>query len=104
MFIVRDWYNDDEDDDYPYGLKGGEKYFKKTTEPTAEKALEHKMMQKFLHDAFGEVPCFLMPEPGKAVRRRDFVLKGKILMIFLLLDSLYMNLLFNCLEHGWPTF
>ena len=78
MFIVRDWYNDDEHVDYPHGLNGGAKYFENTTKPSAKKAEEHKVMQKFLHDAFGDIACFLMPEPGKAVRKRDFLLKGKI--------------------------
>jgi len=78
LFIVRDWENDDEDVDYPHGLEGGKKYFDRTTKPNAQKAEEHKMMQKFFHNAFGEISCFLLPEPGKAVKKRDVTLRRKL--------------------------
>ena len=74
---MRDWEDDDEDVEYPYGLEGGQKYFQVTTRPSALKAEEHKMMQKFFHNAFGEISCFLLPEPGKAVKKKDVTLRSK---------------------------
>ena len=77
MFIVRDWYNDDEDIDYPHGLNGGKQYFSAATQPNAKKANEHILMHEFLQDAFGDIACFLLPEPGNAVRQRDVILESK---------------------------
>ena len=76
---MRDWENDDEDEDedYPHGLEGGKKYFDVTTRPSPEKAKEHQMMQRFFHNAFGEISCFLLPEPGKAVKKKDVTLRSK---------------------------
>ena len=75
---MRDWENDDEDDDYPYGLEGGKKYFVVTTRPTPEKAKKHQLMQRFFRNAFGEISCFLLPEPGrKKVKQKNVTLRSK---------------------------
>ena len=81
IFIVRDWENDDEEDDYRHGLDGGKKYFEKATQPSAQKAKEHEMMQKFFYNAFGNISCFLLPEPGKAVKKKDLTLRSKIALL-----------------------
>jgi len=79
LFIVRDWENDDDDDEcqFPHGLEGGKQYFLKTTQPSELKAQEHEAMQKFLLTSFGEISCFLLPEPGKAVKKKDVTLGSK---------------------------
>ena len=50
---------------YLNGLEGGKKLFPVTIWPSAHKTEEHNMMQKFFHNAFGEISCFLLPDPGK---------------------------------------
>jgi len=76
MFIIRDWENDDEDVDYPYGLEGGNKYFEATIQPSEHKAAENNIMKYFLNKNFGEIPCFLLPEPGKTVKKKNVTLGG----------------------------
>ena len=79
MFLVRDWDEDeDHEEHYPYGFNGGKKYFEITTKPNSKKAIEHLMMQKHFKEAFGDITCFLMPEPGKAVRKKDVLLQSKL--------------------------
>ena len=79
LFVVRDWENDDDDDDdqFPHGLDGGKKYFERTTKPSNLKAHEHDAMQKFLIKTFGEISCYLLPEPGKAVKKKEVTLNSK---------------------------
>ena len=78
---MRDWEDDDEDVNYSYGLEGGQKYFKVATQPSAQKAEEHKMVQEFFHNAFGEISCFLLPEPGKTVKKKDIALRRKLVLL-----------------------
>ena len=76
MFIVRDWENDDEDVDYPHGSEGGNKYFEATTQPSQTRAHEHNAVRYFLDKTFEKIPCFLLPEPGKAVKKKGVTLGG----------------------------
>ena len=80
MFVVRDWENDDEDVDYPHGLEGGKKYFKTTTQPSSRRAREHNLMGRFLSKTFGEIPCYLLPEPGKAVKKKTIKIGGNLML------------------------
>ena len=88
MFVVRDWLsvetnddsetvdqsNDDDDgQDYGYGMDGGKTYFQDLIQNDApNKAKEHQMMREYLENAFGEnIPCCLLPYPGDAVGRKS---------------------------------
>ena len=66
--MVRDW---NDEDDYPFGWEGGEKYLKETTEPGEDQAEEHRMRRKYFQHAFGEIPCLLLPHPGRAIKSSD---------------------------------
>ena len=73
MFIIRDWFRDEEEteDDYPYGFGGGSRYFKESLNPPEGQADEHKMMSEYLDSTFGPIPCCLLPYPGEAVRKSN---------------------------------
>ena len=96
IFIVRDWEDDDENERYLHGLDGGKKYFDTIIKPSERKAEEHKMMQKFLLNAFGEICCFLLPEPGKAVKKSEVTLERKNVLTLplehkVVIESSYLN-------------
>ena len=79
MFVVRDWDYDNEDgeeDGCPHGLEGGRKYLERTTKPNDMKAAENVSMNRFFKNAFGEIACFLLPEPGSAVKKTNLYLAG----------------------------
>ena len=78
MFVVRNWLciesdgdSDDADDnqDFPYGIEGGKKYFETLIlRDSTKRAEEHEMMREFLVYALGDnIPCCLLPYPGDAV-------------------------------------
>jgi atlastin len=64
LFLVRDWQNVD---DYDFGFDGGSKYLSEflKSKPNQPEAL--KSVREHLRDSFDELPCFLMPYPGKKV-------------------------------------
>ena len=66
--MVRDWIDDE---DYPFGWEGGERYFRESTYPDENQAEEHRMRQKYFRKAFGEISCLLLPYPGTAVKSGD---------------------------------
>ena len=88
MFIIRDWFRDDEEteDAYPYGFGGGSKYFEESLNPPkAKQAEEHKMMSEYLKSTFGTIPCCLLPYPGEAVRKSNVRNeKGEAVILFYL--------------------
>ena len=82
MFVVRNWLytgsdgdNDDADDNenFPYGMEGGKKYFETLIlRDSTKRAEEHKMMRDFLVYALGDnIPCCLLPYPGDVVGRKS---------------------------------
>ena len=80
MFVVRDYagaesdgYSSDNDDDFPCGTEGGKRYFQTITQDNSPNtAKEHEIMQDFLVYSFGnDIPCCLLPHPGKAIRRKS---------------------------------
>jgi len=91
MFIVRDWENDDEEADFPQVFEGGKKYFEATTKPSRKRAQEHNIMKSFFSKTFGEISCFLLPEPGKAVRKKAITLGGISIYLFLTKISLFLH-------------
>lgn len=64
---MRDW----DEDAYPPGFEGGNKYFSELLEPDQSSANEHSLMRDHLKDTFGDIPCLVLPHPGSAVRKKD---------------------------------
>jgi hypothetical protein len=66
VFLIRDWNNEDE---FAFGLDGGNKYLLKQMHSNIS---EIKQMQDSIHKAFKKINCFLMPEPGRQVKKKSF--------------------------------
>ena len=90
MFVVRDWINDDDDDDYPYGFEGGKKYLTKTLEKSQEMEDENKYMKNFFK-SFDEIPCCLLPHPGPPVndknRRQHLSIQSTVSFLYFFLNA-----------------
>ena len=72
MFVVRDWFSnesDEDEEDFAYGMDGGKKYFNKLIgHGSTNEARLRKMRREYLEHAFGNnIPCCLLPHPGNAV-------------------------------------
>ena len=66
VFLIRDW---DHLDDYPAGIQGGEGYLSEFLEIKDEQNPILRSVRKYLHQSFNKISCYLLPEPGKIVRR-----------------------------------
>lgn len=67
VFLIRDW---DHLDDYPAGIQGGEGYLRELLEIKDEQSPILRSVRDYVRQSFNKISCYLLPEPGKIVRRR----------------------------------
>lgn len=68
-FLIRDWTDDDM---YPFGSEGGEKYIRKMgllDVETKEGSQQHRETREMIKQLFRSITCFLLPLPGNTIQR-----------------------------------
>lgn len=68
-FLVRDWQDDE---NYPYGVNGGETYLNECLEANQNQSSELRRVRNHINNSFEEINCFLMPHPGMVVQNGRF--------------------------------
>lgn len=66
VFLIRDW---DHLHDYPAGIQGGIGYLRDLLEIKDEQSPTLRTVREYIHQSFNKISCYLLPEPGKIVRR-----------------------------------
>lgn len=61
LFLVRDWQDDE---NYPYGLTGGQQYLNVCLENVNDQDEDLRELRRNIKSFFEELGCFLMPHPG----------------------------------------
>lgn len=65
---MRDW---DYLDEFPAGAKGGESYLRDLLEVKNHQIPSLRSVREYVHQSFNKISCYLLPEPGKIVRRNS---------------------------------
>jgi len=90
VFVIRDWQDEIED-----GMEGGKKYLEYELS-NGKFSEQHQATVDAIKNAFQELQCCLLPDPGKIVKKKNkFEVKGTKK---LLLCGVYCRLfgVFNC--------
>ncbi|CAO1407507.1 unnamed protein product [Diamesa hyperborea] len=66
VFLIRDW---DHLHYHPAGIEGGKGYLKDLLEINDEQSPTLRTVREYIHRSFNKISCYLLPEPGKIVRR-----------------------------------
>ncbi|XP_030022153.1 atlastin isoform X2 [Manduca sexta] len=72
-FLIRDWQYEY---DHEYGQKGGEELLEDRLKIKKGMAPELSELRQHIRSCFEKVTCFLMPHPGRSVRKKNF--SGKL--------------------------
>ncbi|EDQ90984.1 uncharacterized protein MONBRDRAFT_20202 [Monosiga brevicollis MX1] len=67
-FLVRDW----EFEDYPAGAEGGQAYLDSILATSEDQPEELREVREWLRGCYEDISCFLLPDPGKKVKKSEF--------------------------------
>jgi len=62
--------------DFDFGAAGGNLFLERTLKISDDQPQQLKDIRKEIHSYFDSIDCFLMPNPGKIVQKKEF--KGKL--------------------------
>ena len=69
LFLIRDW---DFEYEYPFGRTGGEQVLENSLQITDDQPKELRDLRKHIRSCFETISCFLMPHPGRNIRKPTF--------------------------------
>ncbi|CAG2101035.1 unnamed protein product [Medioppia subpectinata] len=70
VLMIRDWSKPKPP--YGYGLEGGQNFLNGRLETSARQRESARNTRQFIRESFGNIQCFLMPDPGVNARSQEF--------------------------------
>eukprot|EP00730_Choanoeca_flexa_P008316 TRINITY_DN12475_c0_g6_i2.p1 TRINITY_DN12475_c0_g6~~TRINITY_DN12475_c0_g6_i2.p1 ORF type:complete len:607 (+),score=173.16 TRINITY_DN12475_c0_g6_i2:87-1907(+) len=67
-FLIRDW----EFDDHPHGAQGGKDYLNNVLAVHEDTPKQLAEVREWLRECYEDIGCFLLPDPGKKVKKPEF--------------------------------
>ncbi|CAO1398352.1 unnamed protein product [Diamesa serratosioi] len=74
VFLMRDW---DYLDEFPAGVQGGAGYLRDLLQIKDNQNPSLRSVREYVHQSFNKISCYLLPDPGKIVRRNPSSYKGE---------------------------